>query len=241
MKMKSLPWLEQIFAEVFQQWQSPAPEIHARYFPFAGLQHTIRRRKGRIYVRLSEVMLDAPYATHQAVAHLLVARLLKQPSPAHYEKLYQRYAATPKVERAAAEAQRRHGHRQPLLTTGKVYDLDAIFTKLNRSYFGNDLARPSLRWSKHATLSELGHHDEVRNTIVISRTLDDASMPPYVIEFVVYHEMLHLKHPSQLVNGRRRYHSAAFRAEESRFEQYNEALNWIEAWERQQAGKNSSS
>jgi predicted metal-dependent hydrolase len=42
-------------------------------------------------------------------------------------------------------------------------------------------------------------------------------MPRYVLEYIVYHEMLHLKHPVRLRGSRRCVHSPEFQAEEKLF------------------------
>jgi predicted metal-dependent hydrolase len=58
---------------------------------------------------------------------------------------------------------------------------------------------------------------------MISVTLDAASVPASLVDFVMYHELLHKKHGSLIVNGRRLAHSPAFRADERQFAGYEEA------------------
>ncbi len=58
---------------------------------------------------------------------------------------------------------------------------------------------------------------------MISRTLDYADVPAFVIDFVMYHELLHKKLGVAWRNGRRAVHTPAFRREENRFEQYTAA------------------
>jgi predicted metal-dependent hydrolase len=48
-------------------------------------------------------------------------------------------------------------------------------------------------------------------------------VPAYVLEYIVYHEMLHLKHPVKLRGSRRCVHSAEFQAEEKLFPLATEA------------------
>jgi predicted metal-dependent hydrolase len=43
------------------------------------------------------------------------------------------------------------------------------------------------------------------------------------VEYIVYHEMLHLKHPVRLRGSRRCVHSAEFQAEEKLFPQLEQA------------------
>lgn len=90
-------------------------------------------------------------------------------------------------------------------------------------YFGGLLARPGLAWSRTLSRSSLGHFDPAHNAVVISRILDRGEIPPSLVEFILYHEMLHLKYPVEVCDGRRRLHSPAFRREEKKFERYREA------------------
>jgi hypothetical protein len=47
------------------------------------------------------------------------------------------------------------------------------------------------------------------------------------VEYIVYHEMLHLKHPVKLAGSRRCVHSAEFQAEEKQFPHLEEAMRFL--------------
>ena len=57
------------------------------------------------------------------------------------------------------------------------------------------MGRPLLTWSGHVAKRSLGHYDPAHNTIVVSRVFDRKKTPRYAVEYLLYHEMLHLKHP----------------------------------------------
>ncbi|HEX9962043.1 MAG TPA: hypothetical protein VGB00_13995, partial [Pyrinomonadaceae bacterium] len=63
--------------------------------------------------------------------------------------------------------------------------------------------------------------------LVVSKSLDDKKVPAFVVESVVYHEMLHIKHPTIIRNGRRYNHTPAFRRDEEIFEHFAAAEAWI--------------
>ncbi|MFN2392949.1 MAG: SprT-like domain-containing protein, partial [Pyrinomonadaceae bacterium] len=109
-----------------------------------------------------------------------------------------------------------------------VYDLHEIFNRLNQTYFQNSISKPTLTWSQRQTFRILGHHDSTHETIVISKSLDDKKVPPFVVEFVVFHEMLHIFHPTVHRNNRRYNHTRQFRLDEKKFIRFEEAENWIE-------------
>lgn len=222
--------LKVMFAEVFQQISRRPikPEVQVTFYPFAGLNNTIRIRNQRVYVRVSDILSDAPQAVHRALAHILVGKLFRQRPKVEHETLYRQYTYQPQILRASDLARQRRGRKQLSGAVGRTYNLDRIFAQLNRRYFDNDLYKPNLSWSMRRTKRILGHHDAIHDAIIISRSLDLASVPDYVVEYVMYHEMLHVKHKPRIVNGRRLFHTPAFRAEEKRFAYYDEAIKWLE-------------
>src|SRR5262249_7311156 len=81
------------------------------------------------------------------------------------------------------------------------------------------MGRPRMSWSHAGPRTVLGHYDAAHNAIIISRIFDQPAVPRHVVEYIVYHEMLHLKHPVKLRGSRRCVHSAEFQAEEKQFPQ----------------------
>lgn len=207
------------------------PEIDAievRFYPYAGLHHTIRVRAGRVYVRISDIFRSAPPEVIRALAFLLVARLFSRKPPRDQEKVYRSYAFSPEVLRAADLTRRQRGRKVISTATGRIYDLNRIFLRVNRRYFDDEIEKPVLTWSKRRTRSILGHHDAVHDTITISKTLDAPEVPEWFVEYIMFHEMLHIKHPARIINGRRYYHTPAFRAEEKSYPRYEQAQEWLD-------------
>jgi hypothetical protein len=209
------------------------PVIDVRFYPYAGLRHTIRVRSGQVYVRLSDLIKDCPPEVMRSLAFVLVARLLGKKVPVVHERVYRDYSLTPEVMRSSDIARRHRGRKMISSAQGNNYDLDKMFSKLNRRYFDSGLEKPTLTWSQRKTRSILGHHDRVYETITISKSLDSAQVPDWFVEFILYHEMLHIKHAARMINGRRYYHTTAFRLDERRFAKYDDAQRWLEQVARQ--------
>ncbi len=224
------PHLRPIFADVFRQLahNRPIPEINVSFYPYAGLHHTIRLRSGRIYVRISDIFRDAPLSVHRALAFILVSRLHRRPTPEIHDRTYRDYVCTSRVLRLSDIARRQRGRKVITTARGQFYNLERMFQRINRRYFDNSLPKPTLTWSQRRTQRVLGHHDAVHDTIVISKTLDSRDLPEWFVEYIMFHEMLHIKHPARIINGRRYYHTKAFRQEEQRFPRYTEALDWLD-------------
>jgi predicted metal-dependent hydrolase len=103
-----------------------------------------------------------------------------------------------------------------------------MFTTLNLEYFGGRLRRPCLAWSARPWRSQFGCFDASLNQIVMNNRLDRPEVPAYAVEFILYHEMLHVKHPLRAAACGLQAHSAAFRAEEKRFSRYSLARKFLE-------------
>ena len=202
--------------------------IDVRFYPYAGLHHTIRVRTGRVYVRISDLLRTAPPEVVRSLAFLLVARLLSRKAAAEYERVYRSFAFTPEVLRASDLARQQRGRKVISTSAGRVYDLERLFRKLNRRYFDDALQKPTLTWSRRRARSILGHHDAAHDTITISKALDSTEVPEWFVEYILFHEMLHIKHPARLINGRRYYHTPAFRAEERSYPRYQHAQEWLD-------------
>ena len=128
------PLIETLFTDAFRQLapKRSAPEVDVRYYPYAGLNHTIRSRSGRVYVRVSDIFKVAPINVHRALAFVLVSKLLRRRTPPFYEKVYRDYACTPEILRASDLARRHRGRKMISSAQGRCYDLARMFARLNR-------------------------------------------------------------------------------------------------------------
>lgn len=203
------------------------PPIHVRFRRFTSLNTTIRLREGQIHVSLSDLLEGAPEPVIRAIAHILLAKLYKKEiEPAHNQR-YKRFASSAAVTRQTELIRSARGNKRFFGPEGRYYNLDEVFDSLNQRFFGGLMGRPELTWSEHMAKRSLGHYDAAHNTIVVSRVFDRPSSPRYAIEYLLYHEMLHLKHPVKMNGLRRCVHSREFKAEERQFPQLKEALSFI--------------
>ncbi len=203
------------------------PPFHIRFRRFTSLNTTIRLRDGEIYASLSDLLEGAPESVLHAIAHILLAKLYRKPIDAGHNLRYKRFASSASVTRQTELIRHARGTKRYFGPQGRYFNLDEVFDSLNMRLFGGLLGRPDLTWSEHQAKRSLGHYDAAHNTIVVSRVFDRPSSPRYAIEYLLYHEMLHLKHPIKSRGLRRCIHSAEFKADESRFPQLAEALAFI--------------
>ncbi|MGN6594243.1 MAG: SprT-like domain-containing protein [Terriglobales bacterium] len=211
--------LEPTFLAVFRELKprTPLPEMEIAFYPFTQLSHTIRLREGRILVRLSDLLQTAPEPVMEALAHILLRKLYRRPIPETYNARYRRFIGQKAIVQQSHLIRQIRGRKRLEGPEGEHYHLDEIFEELNQRFFQGWMARPNLSWAAEAARRNLGHYDPAHNAILISRVFDSARVPRTLLEYVMYHEMLHLRFPVRMRGSRRCVHSAEFRAEERRF------------------------
>lgn len=207
--------------------RAPLPPLDIRFRRFTSLNTTIRLRDGNLIVRLSDLLEDAPETVHQAIAHILLAKLYRKPVAPALADRYRRFTRSEAVSKQAERIRQTRGRKLLTSPQGHLYDLDEVFESVNRRFFHGLLGRPTLTWSAHVAKRMLGHYDAAHNTIVVSRVFDRPGTPRYAVEYLLYHEMLHLKHPVRVRAGRRCVHSREFQAEERLFPELDLARTFL--------------
>lgn len=218
------------YQEAFALLRNPSdkPDIAISYYPYVDTNHTIRVRRAKIIVRISDTFSDAPPEVHRALAFILVAKLLGKRVPANVRRVYREHVSSEAFAAVALNRKRSRGKKKLTSPVGDNFDLAEIFAELNEIYFEGKIETPLLSWSQQPTYRRLGHHDPAHKAIIISRSLDAPRVPAFVVAFVLYHEMLHIKHPQIYKNGRRYIHTREFRNDEEQFQFFEEAERWIE-------------
>lgn len=223
------PDLSEVFRRVFHRLRikSPVVSIGARFHPFAGLRSTITLRDGEVRARVSDVLAEASPVVLEALAEILLARIFRRRPSREARECYLAYTFRPVVRSRIDVARRERGSKRLLPARGRCYDLEEIFRRLNRRFFHDQLPMPRLGWSRKRSRTLLGHYDSGHATIIVSRTLDSPSVPRYLVEYVVYHEMLHMRFPVERRGHRRVLHSRQFREAEKEFPRYELACRQI--------------
>jgi len=122
-------------------------------------------------------------------------------------------------------------------SAGQVHHLDQSFQRVNQGYFQGKLAQPHLIWNNRLTHRKFGHYQWDIDTVMVSSSLDQERVPAMVVDFVIYHELLHKTIGAKRANQNWIVHSREFREAENQFlgvEKARQLLNRI-------AGKRSRS
>jgi len=226
---KHVPGGAQIFRRIYTRLgcQGRPPHFVIQYHPYADLTHTIRLREDTAQVRLSDALQPASRAILEAVAAILLGRLYGRRPPIELLERYRRFSFDSAMRRRLWLLRQRRARKMEHCPAGRHHDLALLFRWLNRRYFDDGLPQPRLGWSTRVWRSQLGSFDPALNQIVLNRQLDHPRVPSYVVSYVLYHEMLHVRHPMRFERCRRTSHSSQFREEERRFEHYGRAMRFL--------------
>jgi hypothetical protein len=230
--------VEQIYARVFRTLKprTELPEIEVRFRRYANANSRIRLEKGRLAVDISDLLQEAPAPIHEALASILISKLFRKIPENTALARYRHYLNRADMRRRLQTVKQERGRKAIGDPKGRYYDLCAIFENLNLQYFHGLMARPQLGWSLRPSRTTLGHYDPSHNVIVLTRSFDHESVPELLVRFVMFHEMLHLRYPTEHRGARRCVHTKGFKEAERRFEGYGEAKLALKAFAEQGGG-----
>jgi len=179
----------------------------------------------RLVVRLHHMFLRAPPPVVEALA-----RYIRAGDRAASGVLDRYIEAHRSLIRKVPIHERRR--RIPLRTRGRHHDLGAYFDELRHRYFDGRHLACAITWAKvprtrlpRRTI-KLGSYSADARLIRIHPALDQAHVPPWFVQWIVFHEMLHHVHGFRYEGGRRRIHTPAFAADERRFVHLERARRW---------------
>ena len=228
-RTKRFPGGAALFQRVFTRLgcEGRPPRFRVEFFPYASLALTVRRREETLHVRLSDLLLRAPRPVLEGAAALLLGRM--------YARRVLRAVVAPYLEYARSARTRGRLHRmrgqrvvpRAVSPRGRIFDLETIFERLNGEFFSGELQRPRIGWSTSAWRRQFGCYDPGPNQILLNRRLDRPGVPACAVEYVLFHEMLHVKHPTRRSGCSLVSHSPEFREEEKRFPEYTRARKYL--------------
>jgi predicted metal-dependent hydrolase len=125
-----------------------------------------------------------------------------------------------------------------LTAEGRCIDLKEVLKRVASKYFGGHVdvhigwgraPKRKIRRRRTRTFSRaLATYSFDDKTIRVSPVLDAENVPEYVIDWIVYHEVLHHVLPVKKAGDRNLYHSQQFRSLERGFEHFEKAKAWEE-------------
>jgi len=201
--------------------------VHVSFQPFRATLYSFRiRPDATAQVRFHTRFREANAEVFLQAAHLMLCRTRgarRNVERAAYDAFVQNIRPEdfelPGARRASPRA--RSG-------PGRVRSLDESFVRVNATYFEGQLSKPNLCWSPKRSRRILGTYQDRTDRLIASRIFDDLRVPIFVLDYLMYHELLH-KHlgVGRKRDGRRCIHGPEFRKLERRYRHYREAIAFL--------------
>ena len=210
---------EELFTRIYREISrgKAAPTVVCVVRPYVNTMGKIHLTGEKLEVRLNSLIAGAPSLVREALAWILLSKVLRRKVPPAQAHVYREFMNCREVRREHQLVRQKKGRKYLSGPQGQVYDLDPMFDELSTKYFGGQMRKPQLGWSRGVARWLLGHFDHTHNAIILSRILDRECVPKLAVEYVLYHEMLHLKHPVDHRGARRCVHTREFKTDEKLF------------------------
>jgi hypothetical protein len=92
-------------------------------------------------------------------------------------------------------------------------ELEESFNRVNKEYLDGEMDKPNLVWGADA-FRKLGHYEYATNTVLISNVFRGEQE---LLDYIMYHELLHKKHGHKNTGKRTIHHTNAFKEEEAKY------------------------
>ena len=182
------------------------PEQHFPYSPvlkysgkFKPYNANVRIRGTILTFNLAKEWKEVSREIQMGLLQELLLRVLKEKKETLYIDLYHKFVQ--KLHIAMPKTR-----TEPLLAVS--------FSRLNEQFFFGTMEQPNLAWGAEST-RKLGSYDFKTDTITISTIFQN--LDSKLLDYVMYHEMLHKKFQYKNRYGRNRFHTAEFRRMEAAF------------------------
>ncbi|MBW3016636.1 hypothetical protein KY309_03440 [Candidatus Woesearchaeota archaeon] len=189
--------LEQAYLELFPEKRERRTFLLRYSGHFRGYNASVRMTRDSIVVSASKKWKDVSSDIQKGLYQELLVRLFKTKKHSVNIDLYHNF-----IKSLSFVAPKTLSH--PVL--------EESFNRVNAHFFNSLLEQPNLRVGKG--VSRLGTYEYSTDTVTISAILlENVSL----LDYVMYHELLHKKHQYKNKPGRQTHHGKSFREHEKKF------------------------
>ena len=204
-----------------------AGAVTASFHPYAELKHSWRRRPEGAHFRVSDYLDGSPEEVLSSLAWYLLPKASRRECPPGRADAYLAHSRSREMWQPKKELYLSRARSLSLCAKGVARDLSIVFDYVNSCYFAGRFGSPLLAWASESASRRLGFYFEPLDLMAVNKVLDSPSVPRYVLEFVMYHELLHCALSPRSTPSRRIYHTSEFRERERAFSMYEDAERWL--------------
>ncbi len=196
----------------------------ASFYKPKEFQASWKRRGDRIELKISDYLIDAPDEVIGSFVRTVI-RTVSKKDP-RYEKEYLDWVTSDSFINEKRKIYLRRSRNLTLSSEGNERDLITSLDRLldDGILEPNDIDNSFFSWTNMPNIRKVGFCSPMMRVVGISSILDDVNVPEFVLDYVVYHESLHL---AQGYRPGVRAHDTTFRKKERAFPRYEEAERYL--------------
>lgn len=202
-----------------------APQgVRVSFRPFRSTLYSYRfGSDGTVVLQFHSAFRTAPDEVLFQAARLMLCRTRARRSALQREAYDRFVRAIPPESFELPGARKGSARARP--GPGAHRSLDESFHRVNVMYFEGQLAKPKLCWSPKRSRRLLGSYHELTDRLIVSRVFDSDRVPLFVLDYLMYHELLHkFLGVGRRADGKRCVHSTEFRRLERKYIRFEEAI-----------------
>lgn len=201
--------------------------VSATFYPYAELKHTWTTDGEDCKFRVSDYLDASPDDVRESLAWYLLCRAYRRRCPAGKADRYAAFARSRELWEPNRSRYLSRAKNLSFEPKGRSRDLKEVFDYVNSCCFSGRIEPPTLAWSRESPRQRLGFYFDSLNLLAANQVLDSDRVPRYVLEFVVYHELLHHIDARSARRIRRVHHTKEFKEQERAFSHYEDAERWL--------------
>ena len=201
--------------------------VSAQFYPYSELKHTWTRQGPAVSFKVSDYLEGAPEGVIESLSMYLLCRAFGMACKEELREPYISYSGSSDLWDGVKDTYLRRARSLSFVVNGRSRDLRAVFDYVNSFYFSSKAPEPILAWVSESPRRRLGYYFEPLKLLAANRILDQETIPRYVLEFVMYHELLHHLRAGDGRAVRRVHHTKDFKIQEHAFTHYADAETWL--------------
>ena len=213
--------LNQAFSTVGKEYGYDS--VSAEIAEFKDFKLKWRRSCGWIEFTVSDYLKNAPQDVIEGIARIIFSRISGSGSK-EYPKNMEDWLTNCEFAKANRPTYLRRSRNLTGSAKGKCRDLTESYNRLVEQGIIPPMEDIVFSWTKDPNIRRVGYCSVLMRVIAISSVFDTEAIPEFVLDFIVYHEMLHMMRGFDPLG---KLHDAEFQADESKYPMKTESEEWL--------------
>jgi len=197
--------------------------VSAEIVEFKEFKLKWRRSCGWIEFEVSDYLKNAPQNVIEGVARTIFSRISGS-SSREYPKNMEEWLTNDEFVKANRSTYLRRSRNLTGSAEGRCRDLTESYNRLVEQNLVPKMDDIVFTWTRGANIKRIGYCSVLMRVIAISSVFDTETIPEFVLDFIVYHEMLHMTRGFDPLG---KLHDAEFQADERKYPMKAESEEWL--------------